>query len=181
MIALLRAVNVGGRNTVAMARLREIVGECGYVGARTYVQSGNVVFLAPERSATAVAARLEAAIAEALSINPGVVARTRDELAGVIERNPYADRGAEPTQVHVVFLPGTARADLGGFDVAAYAPEEAHAIGHELFLYCPDGVGRSRLAADLARRKGPGGTMRNWRTVTRLLALADEVAAAETP
>ena len=51
----------------------------------------------------------------------------------------------------------------------------------ELYLYCPDGVGRSRLAADLARRKGPGGTMRNWRTVTKLLALADEVAAAETP
>lgn len=176
LVALLRGVNVGGKNKIAMSALKEIVADCGYEGARTYVQSGNVVFLASVTPETA-AKRLKAAIADALSITPDVIVRSRDELADVVAHNPYADRSADPTHVHVGFMPGSTKASLDGFDADRYAPEEARAIGRELFLYCPHGLGRSKLAEDLGRRKGPAGTMRNWRTVTKLLELADEVAA----
>jgi len=180
MVALLHGVNVGGRGMLAMATLRDVVGACGYEGARTYVQSGNVVFRSSQRSASSVAKRLEAALADATALRPAVMVRTRDQLAEVVERNPFLDRTTDPKALHVVFLPSGTRASLGSLDRKAYAPEDAQAIGHELYLFCPNGVGRSKLTADLARQKGGPGTMRNWRTVTKLLELADEVAASSS-
>lgn len=172
MVALLRGVNVGGRNKLAMADLRSSAEACGYEGVRTYIQSGNLVFSTPKGSTQAVAERLQKAIAK---MTP-VLVRTRDELASVVEHNPYIQRGEDASHLHVVFTRGDAEAALGAIDLAGYAPDEAAAVGPHLYLYLPSGLGRSKLAAALGRPKGPSGTTRNWRTVTKLLEMADSIA-----
>jgi uncharacterized protein (DUF1697 family) len=175
MVALLRGVNVGGRSKLVMAHLREIAESCGYERVRTYIQSGNLVFASAEPDTDAVAEVLRAAIAEQTSVSPDVMVQTRDELARVVVENPFLARGDDPAHMHVVFTNGPARPALGSLDLDSYAPEAAAAVGRQLYLFLPGGMGRSKLAADLARQKGPSGTARNWRTVTKLLALADEL------
>lgn len=175
MVALLRGVNVGGRSTLPMATLREIAERCGYARVRTYIQSGNVVFTARGSEVT-VGRELAAAIAAATDLSPSVAVRTAQQLGSVVERNPLARRGADPSHLHVVFLPSGPAATLGSLDVASYEPEEVVASGHELYLSLPGGVGRSRLAADLARGAAKTGTMRNWRTVGKLVELLAEPA-----
>ena len=174
MVALLRGVNVGGKGKLAMADLRTAAEACGYDNVRTYIQSGNLVFVAPSGSPQAVAERLRETIAATTQVQPEVIVRTRDELAAVVKQNPYAQRGEDAAHMHVVFAGGEEEASLGSIDLAPYAPEEAVAIARQLYLFLPTGMGRSKLAADLARGKGPSGTTRNWRTVNKLLEMADE-------
>jgi uncharacterized protein (DUF1697 family) len=93
----------------------------------------------------------------------------------VVDHNPFLARGADASQLHATFLVGTTRASvaLEGLDLAAYAPDEVIARNRELYLYLPGGIGRSKLAADLARRGKSEGTTRNWRAITTLLEMAD--------
>ncbi len=183
-IALLRGVNVGGRNRVAMADLREVVTSLGHTDVATYIQSGNVVFTSEEADTTALAGALERAIAEALTVRPKVVVLSRNELSQVIVDNPYPDE-TNPRCLHAAFR----SEDMGPDEVAAVAAavqrardkgsrDEAQLVGRTLFLRTPDGLGRSELAAQLTRPGGALGglasaTMRNWATVGRLLALCD--------
>lgn len=175
MVVLLRGVNVGGKGKLPMADLRAVATELGYGDVVTYIQSGNLV-LSTSDSSAAVAQDLAQAIAASSSVAPAVVVRTRPQLAKVVAANPYLQRGGNPAHLHVVFTEGPAQPALATRDLAAYRPEEATAIGKELYLLLPNGVGRSKLAADLGRQKAALGTMRNWRTVTTLLAMADEAA-----
>lgn len=175
MVALLRGVNVGGRSNLAMAQLRDAAESCGFERVRTYIQSGNVVFASAEGDTDSVAEVLHGAIADRTSVSPDVMVRTRDELARLVAENPFVARGEDPAHLHVVFTDGPAQPALGSLDRASYAPEEAAAVGRQLYLFLPGGMGRSKLAADLGRQKRPRGTARNWRTVTKLLAMADEL------
>ncbi len=160
-----------------MARLREIASSAGLDRVRTYIQSGNLVFVAPRGAADAeVAAALRSAIVAATALDPEVIVRTRADLARVVQVDPYIARGDDPAHLHVLFLGEPAGPRLAEFDAAGHAPEEVVAIGRELHLRLPGGVGRSRLATDLSRRLGPSGTMRSWRTVTTLLDLAADTA-----
>jgi uncharacterized protein (DUF1697 family) len=172
---MLRGINVGGKAKLPMADLRRIVEGCGFEDVRTYIQSGNVVFSGSGRSSDAVAKRLQAAIADGSNVKPEVAVRSRAELAKVVDANPFLARGADAADLHVTFLCGNTRssAALGGLDLASYAPDEAIARNREVYLYLPNGLGRSKLAADLARRGKTEGTTRNWRTVTTLLDMAD--------
>jgi uncharacterized protein (DUF1697 family) len=175
MVALLRGVNVGGKTTLSMAELRKIVEECGYADVRTYIQSGNVVLRAAGESPGDVCSRLRRALADATGREIDVTVRTRDELDAVVGANPYLDRTEEPTHLHVVFAEASLEDSLDGFDLDGYAPEEASASGRELYLFLPNGMGRSKLAGDLARLDGARGPARTWRPVTKLLAIADEL------
>jgi uncharacterized protein (DUF1697 family) len=177
MVALLRGVNVGGKAKLAMADLREVATGCGYDDVRTCIQSGNVVFSTSTRStATAVEQKLAAAIAAATAVSPAVIVRTRAELVAVVADNPFAQRGEDPAHLHVSFTSGSAKAAVTLADLDEYAPEEVMAVGRQIYFFLPTGVGRSKLAADFARQKTAAGTLRNWRTVTKLLELADEIA-----
>jgi len=181
-VALLRGINVGGHNKIAMADLRAVVTSLGHADVATYIQSGNVVFTAGAADSALIAAGLEEAIAQALDVRPRVVVVTREELAQMARDNPYSAE-ANPKSVHVVFLGADPAAEMvdyvadaqrqaalkGGRDTAQFS-------GRALFLHTPDGYGRSELAALLARAAGPtsargAGTARNWATVTRLLAM----------
>jgi len=168
MVALLRGVNVGGKGQLAMADLRAIATELGYADVRTYIQSGNLV-LSTTRSGSTVAKDLARAIASSTSVKPAVVVRIRSQVAKVVRDNPFRQRGEDPAHLHVVFMDGPAKTTLAKLDLASYEPEEARAIRTELYLFLPNGVGRSKLAADLGRQKGAVGTQRSWRTVTTLL------------
>lgn len=172
MIALLRGVNVGGVK-LPMAELRRICADdCGFGDVRTYVQSGNAVFTTSERSASKVAAALEEALERSTGRAVDVTVRTAAQMRKVVDANPYADRTDDPTKVHVAFLIGDGDPGVDWFDPAEWAPEELHAHGREVYLHLPDGMGRSKLAAEMTKRGSRKGatraTVRNWRTVLAL-------------
>ena len=168
-IALLRGINVGGNKRVEMARLRKLLEELGYRDVRTYVNSGNAVFSGPRRSEQ----HLEAAIAKTFGFDVPVVLRSRDELADIVQANPLRDVATDPAKYLVVFCGAEASTDL---DPADFAPETFELRGREVYLWAPGGIGASELAKRLATRSlGAKSTARNWRTVEKLLALADAV------
>jgi uncharacterized protein (DUF1697 family) len=174
-IALLRGINLGPRNRIAMPELRRLLTDSGYGCVRTYVQSGNVVVdseLAPEE----VERECERLIAERFGLDIAVVARTRDELAEVVERNPLGNVATNPKRYQVSFLSQALDPErVEALAAAAAAPERLVAQGRELYAWHPGGVARSRLWAKLAGNGlGVKATARNWTTVTTLLAIADE-------
>lgn len=165
MVALLRGVNVGGKTTLPMADLRQVAADLGYDDVATYIQSGNLLFRAAEPPAT-VARDLAAAIASLGGVEPAVMVRTRTQLAALVEANPFIARDEDPARCHVLFAESAA----SRIAVEVHPPEEAIAIGTELHLFLPNGVGRSPLAIALTKAKA--GTVRSWKTVTKLLELA---------
>lgn len=176
MVALLRGINVGGSGKLAMSQLREVAESIGLLQVRTYIQSGNLVFVDTRRQPDAIAAELRTAIAAATDVDPEVAVRSRDELARVVESNPFLRRGEDVSHLHVRFFGEEAGPLLAGLDLEGLLPEEATPIGRELHVLLPNGAGRSKLAVVVDRHLGRVGTMRNWRTVTTLLAMADEIS-----
>ncbi|HEU4543688.1 MAG TPA: DUF1697 domain-containing protein [Jiangellaceae bacterium] len=179
-VALLRGINLGGRNKVAMADLRSVMSALGHTDVSTYIQSGNVVFTAAETPVRP--ADIERAIASELSVSPAVVVLTRDELAQIARDNPYPDE-PNPRAVHAVFLTSEASADTA--DALADAlkrvdgtgsRDTAQLIGSTIYLHTPDGFGRSKLAGLIVQSTRPEmtGTARNWATVTKLLAMLED-------
>ena len=175
MVALLRGINLGSTNRIAMPALRESLADAGLPGARTYVQSGNVV-LDASLGPAALAARVEAMIAERFALRVPVVVRTRDELAAVVARNPLGEIVTEPKRYQVSFLSAEPAPDvLERLQARAAPSERLVAIGRELYAWHPDGVARSKLWASVAGKGlGVTATARNWTTVTTLLAMAEE-------
>ncbi len=180
-VALLRGINLGGRNKVAMADLRAVVASLGHTDVATYIQSGNVVFTAAP-GATDLGRALEMSIAAALDMRVPVVVLSRPELAGAFAANPYPDV-TNPRALHAIFLPA---APAPGCAAALAAEQQRSAqrgdrdevtlLGRTAYLHTPDGFGRSDLAIRLlARAASPvsGGTARNWATVSKLLAMCE--------
>jgi uncharacterized protein (DUF1697 family) len=191
-VALLRGINVGGRNKVPMADLREVVTSLGHAGVSTYIQSGNVLFSTAEDDTAKLAAALESAIEDRFGIWSSVVVLSRDELARVLAANPYPDE-PNPRMVHVVFLNGSPPQDLLDRITAAESAAAAKgsrdtvqlirpSAGQALFLHTPDGFGTSELAQNVLKilappkksRPGLAATARNWATATKLLSLSEE-------
>jgi uncharacterized protein (DUF1697 family) len=174
-IVLLRGINLGARNRIAMPELRRVLSDAGYDHVRTYVQSGNVV-LSSDEAPDELARECERVIEEAFGLDIDVVVRTRNELAKVVRRNPLGDVATNPKRYQVSFLSEKLdRAKLQELEALAVDSERFVAIGRELYAWHPEGVARSKLWARLAGKGlGVTATARNWTTVTSLLALADE-------
>jgi uncharacterized protein (DUF1697 family) len=174
-IVLLRGVNVGGRNKLAMPALREALQEAGMENVLTYVQSGNVV-LDSTAKPDALARACEQVIAERFGLDIGVVVRTRAELAEVAERNPLGEVADQDKLYQVTFCSeAPAEAALAKVAERAVEGERLLALGREIYAWFPHGVGRSKLAAQLGKQDlGVLATARNWTTVNKLLALAEE-------
>jgi uncharacterized protein (DUF1697 family) len=173
LIVLLRGINLGSRNRIAMPALREALEEAGYEDVRTYVQSGNVA-LSSKASAKHAVRDVERLIADRFGLEIAVVARTRNELAKVVELNPLARVAKDPKRYQVSFLEAKPSAKIVREleDVAA-AKEKVVCVGREIYAWHPDGVARSKLWARLAGKNlGTTATARNWTTVTKLLELA---------
>src|SRR5262245_56736597 len=179
-LALLRGINVGGHNKVAMADLRGLAAALGLADPTTYIQSGNLLFSCAEAETAELADLLEREIASRLGVRPAVVVLSRGELKQVIADNPFPDE-TNPKCLHAVFR----RDEVGPDGIAAVAAaverardagstDDAAVVGRTLFLRTPDGLGRSELAAQLARSSVQAtGTARNWATVTKLMGMLD--------
>jgi uncharacterized protein (DUF1697 family) len=176
LVALLRGINVGGHKKVPMAQLREVLEGGGFADVRTYVQSGNVVLSAPRRSPAKVGREIEAAIEEAFGFDVAVVMRTRDEIAALVADDPLGDVATNPTYRVVVFLAGKLdRSRLADVDPGEFAPEAFALRDREIVMWAPEGQRDSRLVKTRTeKRTGVVGTARNWRTVEKLLAMADD-------
>ena len=182
-VALLRGINVGGGGKVPMAELRKLVTSLGYGEVSTYIQTGNIIFASRHGDSAALAAELEAAIAETFGVRTRAVVLSKAELGQVISANPYPDE-PELRYVHGVFMPEDPDDSLHlrvaqATELAASrgSRDEASIIGRTLYLHTPDGFGTSDLARELLlnRRSNPlaTATARNWATVTKLAALCD--------
>jgi len=172
-IVLLRGINLGPRNRIAMPELRDVLTAAGFEEVRTYLQSGNVV-LSSKAKADEVARETQRQIAERFGLEIGVVTRTRAQLARVVELNPLQKVVTNSKRYQVSFFDAKPTQDiLRGVKEAAVPPEQVVAIGREIYAWHPDGIGRSRLWTLLAGgRLGVTATARNWTTVTNLLSLA---------
>lgn len=174
-IVLLRGINLGSRNRIAMPQLRDALTEAGFDGVKTYLQSGNVVF-SSKGSADQVARKCERLIAEEFGLDIPVVTRTRAQLAKVVERDPLGKVAVDPKRYQVSFLTSKLSAEVIRKLEAAAVPSEQFVVeGREVYAWHPKGVARSKLWTLLAGKGlGVTATARNWTTVTSLLALADE-------
>jgi uncharacterized protein (DUF1697 family) len=187
LVALIRGINVGTANRVAMADLRALLEELGYTDVRTVLNSGNAVFRASEAAAadaaeTAGAAnaadvaadRIAAALASRLGVSARVMVLTAAELRAAAAHNPLSGVADNPSRLLVAFLarPGD-RPLLEALLDEGWAPE-ALALGQRVaYLWCPDGVIASRLAKAVERVLGDTVTSRNWATVMKIRALVE--------
>lgn len=175
-VAFLRGVNVGGRNRIVMQRLRELLTGAGCQDVRTHLQSGNAAFRAPHPSER-TRAHLEERIAQELGLDVRVLVRERGELADVVAADPLREVVTDPAKSLVSFL--SRRPDpeaVAALDPAEFAPDEFRVRGREIYLWCPNGVRRTKLTnAFLERRLAVSATARNWTTVVKVAELADAV------
>lgn len=173
-VALLRGINVGGKNKLPMADLTRIFDAVGCAAVRTYIQSGNVVFEAPEEGLADLAGAISARISADFGLAVPVVMRTADDLAVVASTNPFLQASVDIEALHVGFLSGSPSGDrLSSLDPGRSHPDAFAVLGREIFLNCPDGLARTKLTNDYFDRKlGVVSTLRNWRTVLKLLEMA---------
>jgi uncharacterized protein (DUF1697 family) len=171
-IAMLRGINVSGRNKIKMPDLQALFAGLGHTDVTTYIQSGNVVFESAERRAAAVGAAIERRIARELGFDVPVVLRTKAELAKVIAANPFAED--DLAKVHVTFLAKKPVAALvRALADHASPPDDFRIVGREVYLLCPRGYGITKLNNTFWERKlGVVSTTRNWNTIKKLLELS---------
>lgn len=168
-VALLRGINVGGKNPLPMKELAGIFADSGCENVRTYIQSGNVIF-DPGRRQSDVAAIVSREIKRRFGYSIPVVLRTSEEVAEVIRQNPFLASGADPKALHVYFLaqPPMATA-IAGLDAGRSKPDVFHVSGREIYLHLPNGMGRTKLTnAYFDSKLATTCTARNWATILKL-------------
>jgi uncharacterized protein (DUF1697 family) len=172
-VALIRGINVTGNNLIKMERLRALFEKNGCTNVRTYIQSGNVVFDS-KKAASRCAASIEAFLAAELGKPITAHLRTSAELREIIAANPFAkEKDIEPSRLAVSFLSGPPAKDrLDALNAVVFGSDLFVARGSEIYVYCPDGFGRSKLAAGLDRVLSTKSMSRNWNTVTTLYELS---------
>lgn len=176
IICMLRAVNLPGHNKIKMETLAALCESLKLECVQTYVQSGNVVFVSSNKNLDGLSRRISGAIHAKLGFQPEVILRTAAEMRRVIAKNPFAGRpGIEPAKLLVAFLAGipgkVARESLSKLDMRG---EELHARGSELYIYFPNGMGRSKLPWPAVNKAlGTPSTGRNWNTVLKLCEMAE--------
>ena len=174
-IALLRGVNVGRAKRIAMADLRTVLGDLGFSGVRTLLNSGNAVFDCPAANAARSAMRIEEALVLKLGVPARVTVLDAQQLADVVAANPLLDLASDPARLMVAVLSNPAdRSRLEALAHQQWQPE-AFALGQwAAYLWCADGVLASRVAAAMGNLLGDAVTTRNWSTMTKLHSLAME-------
>jgi len=173
-VALLRGINVGGKNKLLMKDLAGMFTEAGCADVRTYIQSGNVVFRAGPALVRRIPKLIAAAVSERFDLRVPVIVRTADELRRTAARNPFLRDGKGPEGLHVMFLadaPTPAR--VSALDADRSPPDEFVVRGREIYLHYPNGAARTRLTNDYFDScLATTSTVRNWRTVLTLLEMA---------
>ncbi|MEP6716317.1 MAG: DUF1697 domain-containing protein [Terriglobia bacterium] len=169
-LALLRGINVGGKNKLPMKALKEIFAANGCANIVTFIQSGNVIFDAAAGKAGKLPAILSAAIEAGAGLRIPVVLRTAAELDAAVHSNPFLKAGADEDKLHIMFLADQPdSAAVAKLDPDRSPPDAFAVVGREIYLHTPNGVGNSRLTnAWFDSRLSTIGTSRNWRTCLKL-------------
>ena len=178
LISMLRGVNVGGHKLLKMDALRALYESLGLKEPQTYVQSGNVVFKTKDRDLTLLARKIEKGIEETFAMHSDVILRTPAELRNVIAKNPFAGRdGIGPKKLLVNFLASDPGPEAREKVLSIKAdPDELQMEGRDLYIYFPNGMGRSKLPwAVIDRALKTRGTARNWNSVIKLLEIAEKL------
>ena len=175
-VALLRGVNVGGKNQIAMADLRSLLTRLGFADPQSLLQSGNLVFRGDGKTATQLERVLEAEAARRLGLDTQFFVRSAAEWKAIVGRNPFPDEARrDPARLVVVALKDAPDATrVKALQAAVVGREVVRARGREAYIVYPDGQGRSKLTNALIERVlGTRATARNWNTVLKLDALAN--------
>lgn len=171
-IAFFRGINVGGGNKLSMTDLVEMFDDIGIRDARTYIQSGNVVFRCTKQQRPEVARRIGSAIHSNHGFQPHVLVITIQELEHAVAVNPYPDARKNPQSLHLWFLADVpANPDLDTLKQVKTATERFTLDKKIFYLHAPDGIGESRLAERVEKCLGVDATSRNWQTLTKTLEL----------
>jgi uncharacterized protein (DUF1697 family) len=178
-ISMLRAVNVGGTSVIKMEPLRAAYEMLGFKDVRSLLQSGNVLFRSTVKDSRQLARRIKQEIERQFGLQIEVVIRTLPELERIFERSPVLSPRADPGKLLVMFLTGVPDArGQARLAKAHQGPEMLEVRGPEVYLYYPEGVGRSKLTtAVLESHLGTTGTARNWNTLRKLVEAAREIEA----
>jgi uncharacterized protein (DUF1697 family) len=172
-VALLRGVNVGGKNKLPMKDLAEIFVEAGCDHVRTYIQSGNVVFQATPRLSARLPERITDGVFKRFGFRAPVILRTPESLSTVFTNNPFLAAGAALESLHVLFLADLPKSELvAALDPQRSPPDAFLVRGQEIYLHLPNGAADSKLTNNYFDSKlATICTGRNWKTVTKLLEL----------
>ena len=175
-IALFRGINVGGKNTLPMRELVLILEDLGAQKVKTYIQSGNAIFVCKDKDPVQLAHQIRAEIKKRRGFEPYVLLLGLDDFERAIEQNPFPEAETNPATLHAGFLAATPeRPDMKTLESLKSDSERFRLIGRVFYLSAPDGVGRSKLAAQAERLLGVPMTDRNWRTVSTIRKMAQEL------
>ena len=171
-IALLRGVNVGGKNILPMAKLRLDLESLKLRNVRTYIQSGNIVFDSAAKTTSPLAKKMAQMIELKYGFRPQLLILRREDLLSAIEANPFQAAVSDPKSLHFFFLAEPACAsDREALDKAKKSTEQYKLIDRVFYLYAPEGIARSRLAANVDKHLDVVATARNYRTVEKLASM----------
>lgn len=180
IIALLRGINVGGHNKLPMRDLAALLAEMGLVNVQTYIQSGNVVLQTERTNLPELAQEISAAIGKRHGFRPQVMLLRLVDLQTAVTHNPFPAAQANHKTLHFYFLESVpATPDLAALEALKTDTEQFQLIDKVFYLHVPDGMGRSKLAAKVEKALGVATTARNWRTVSKMLAMGTAVASNE--
>jgi uncharacterized protein (DUF1697 family) len=174
-IAMLRGINVSGHKIIKMEQLRASFTAMGFRNTKTYIQSGNLIFEASNDSTASLSEKISQRILGDFGFSVPVALKTAKEIAQIIKRNPFPRMpGIDHAKLHVTFLSGDPpHKALEQLLPLASKTEQLRIIGQEIFLYCPNGYGITKLSNTAIEKKlCLGATTRNWKTVNTLLAMA---------
>lgn len=175
---MLRGVNITGHNPVKMKELALLLRDAGFSDAETYIQSGNIVFTCKKNADPSyISSTIHKAIQLKFSMDISVISRTIDELKEIITKNPFlGEPDFNPSKLAVIFL--TERpsdVQIQKVMTINYPPDKFIINGSEIYIYCPNGFGKTKLYTNFFEAKmAVIGTARNWRTVNTLFEMAQK-------
>ena len=172
-VALLRGINVGGKNSLPMKDLSALFEKAGCSQVATYIQSGNVVFQADARLAGQIAGVISKEIKKGFKLDVPVVVRSAGELLKISQKNPFFKKGGTVDTVHVAFLLHTPhKTAIQSLDAQRSPGDAFEVAGSEVYLHCPNGFGRTKLTNQYFDSKlSTTSTIRNWKTVLKLIEM----------
>jgi uncharacterized protein (DUF1697 family) len=177
-LLLLQGINVGGQKRMPMPKLQSLLSDLGLQSVRTYIQSGNAVFASPEPDRAVLGETIGNAIAEKFGYATPVFLRTAAEMARVAGENPFLTARSEDSAfLHVTFLSAPLTPETRAVLTAPNGIPDEMALGlEEIYLFCPQGYGRTKLNnAFFERKLDQKVTTRNWNSVMTLLRMAEEL------
>jgi len=172
-IALFRGINVGGKNALPMKELVSALGDLGARNVKTYIQSGNAVFVSPEKDFKRLSAKISSEIDKRRGFKPHVLLLELEDLERAMRKNPFPEAVTDPKALHAGFLASAPEnPNLKALEGLKSDSERFQLIGKVFYLHAPEGIGRSKLAANVERLLGAPMTDRNWRTVSKIWEMA---------